>query len=551
MKQRICGIAQGIRMQESRLRKGRKLSMKHSPAQSIRAFILNNRAACTGAAAAFLCGILTHLYILTNKFYNYFEMGNIFSRMPYDKSDVLPMGRVFMPFITSFSSYYSQATINGILCMTVLAAAVFMLIDCLRIKSLLYAAVAGCIAVTFSGVASYLSYGVNSDLFCISLCLAVMSVWLTQKYKRGYFAGSICLCISLGCYQPFLSAAIAAVYGILFLDVLRKETAWKELVLKALKYLGMMAAGFALYYIVLQTALSVTGIAMGDYHGVNEMTSFTLKGIAKGFVFTYLYFLSYFFTTAYNGGILPLAANAVAAVLMLLFLVSLIGKREKGKLQPILLLCLLPLGVNAAPFLMADRVGNGVDNYMIFSVVITYFLLLAAAEECDGKKLFQKERRFHLAQWGAVLSCAVTVVSGFYVCNMSYHRLEAVTKQAAGLLERVAYRLEETEEWQEGKPVYFAGSSNLFNEYYVISIPEFDRPGNVAGTELKPWYSYEALVKYMKEYLHFPLAQPTEEQIAFIEGSEELMQMPVYPLDGSIAEINGVLVVKFAEIVQR
>lgn len=521
--------------------------MKHSPAQSIRAFILKNKAACTGAAAAFLCGILTHLYMLTNKFYNYFEMGNIFSVMPLEKSDALPMGRVFMPFVTSLSSYYSQATINGLLCMTVLSFSVYMLIDCFRIKSLLNAAIAGGIAVTFPGVASYLSYGVNSDLFCISLYLAIASVWLMQKYRKGYFAGSICLCISIGCYQPFLSAAIAVVFGILFLDVLRKETTWKELVIKALKYLGMMAAGFVLYYVVLQIALKVTGITMGDYHGVNEMTSFTLKGIAKGFVYTYLYFLSYFFTTAYNSGILPTIANVTAAVLMLVLTVSLIMRRKTGKLQPVLLLCFLPLGVNAAPFLMADRVGNGVDNYMIFSVVVTYFLLLAVVEESGVRKLFQREKLLHLTEWGALLSCMVIVLSGFYVCNMAYHRLEAVTKQVTGLLDRVAYRIEGTEEWQEGMPVYFAGNSDIFNEHYEISIPEFELPGNVAGTELKPWYSYVAMIKYMKEYLHFPIAEPTKEQIALIEAGDELTRMPVYPLEGSIAEINGVLVVKFAE----
>ncbi len=70
----------------------------------------------------------------------------------------------------------------------------------------------------------------------------------------------------------------------------------------------------------------------------------------------------------------------------------------------------------------------------------------------------------------------------------------------------------------------------------------------MAGTELKPWYSYEALIKYMKEYLHFPIVEPDKEQIALIGASDELMRMPVYPLDGSIAEINGVLVVKFAEM---
>ena len=48
----------------------------------------------------------------------------------------------------------------------------------------------------------------------------------------------------------------------------------------------------------------------------------------------------------------------------------------------------------------------------------------------------------------------------------------------------------------------------------------------------------------MKEYLHFPLGEVTKEQIQMIEGSAELSKMPVYPAEGSIAEIDGVLVVK-------
>lgn len=518
--------------------------MKDSPTESIKAFIGRNRIPCTGALTAFLCGLITHLYIITNKFYNYFEMGNIFSTMPYEKSDTLAMGRVFLPIVTAVSGYFSSAAINGVLALTVIAIAVYMLVDCLKLRSMLFAALAGGIVVTFPGIASYLSYGVNSDIFCISMCLAVGAVWLTQKYRRGYIGGALCMCISLGCYQPFLSVAIAVVFAILLLDVLRRDVAWKELVLKSLKYLGMMVVGFILYYVLLQIALKVTGITMGSYHGVDEMTSFTLKGLVKGFVYAYIYFLRYFFTTAYNNGLIPTVANYVAAVVLLLLLVRAFRQRKKsGKTQMILLFCLFPLGVNAAPFLMGDRVGSGVDNYMLFSVIMTYLLLLAVMETV-AQKWSDQVCLMHTAEWTVVITCAVTVISGFYVCNMAYHRLDAATQEVAAFLNRTAVRIEETQEWQEGMPVYFAGSSQIFNDHYEVSIPEFEELKNVSGTEIKPWYSYEAVYKYMKEYLHFPLGEVTKEQIQMIEGSAELSKMPVYPAEGSIAEIDGVLVVK-------
>lgn len=517
--------------------------MKHSPTESIKAFIGRNRIACIGAFAAFVCGLITHLYMITNKFYNYFEMGNIFSTMPYEKSDTLAMGRVFLPIVTAISGYFGSAAINGLLVLTVLSLAAYMLVDCLKLRTALFAALAGGIVVTFPGVASYLSYGVNSDLFCISMCLAVGAVWLTQKYRWGYIGGVICMCISLGCYQPFLSVAIAVVYAVLFMDVLRREVPWKELVLNALKYLGMMIAGFVLYYVILQIALKVTGITMGSYHGVDEMTSFTVKGIVKGFVYAYIYFLRYFFTPAYNNGIIPTVANYVIAVVMIALLVKAFRDKKAGKMQIVLLFCLLPLGVNASPFLMGDRVGSGVDNYMIFSVIVTYLLLLAIVE-FSGKESVGSKRRGYTAEWITMIGCVVTVVSGFYVCNMAYHRLDAATQEVATFLNRAAMRIEETQEWQEGMPVYFAGSSQIFNDYYEVSIPEFEQLQNVSGTEIKPWYSYEAIYKYMQEYLHFPLGEVTKEQMALIETSDELAQMPLYPADGAIAEIDGVLVIK-------
>ncbi len=519
--------------------------MRYSPTESIKAFIDRNCVACTGAAAAFLCGLITHLYVVTNKFYNYFEMGNIFSTMPYTKSDTLAMGRVFLPIVTAISGYFSSAAINGILVLAIISIAVYMLVDCLNLRSKLFAALAGGIAVTFPGVASYLSYGVNSDLFCISMCLAVGAVWLTQKYRRGYIGGMLCMCVSLGCYQPFLSVAIAVVFAILFLDVLRHEMAWKELVLKSLKYLGMMVAGFVLYYVILQIVLKITGITMGSYHGVDEMTSFTVKGLVKGFVYAYIYFLRYFFTPAYNNGWIPTGANYVAAAVMVFLLIRAFRSKKTGKTQIALLFCLLPLGVNAAPFLMGDRVGSGVDNYMIFSIIMTYLLLLAFMD-CATEEMTGHIRTLHTAEWAVTLACVVTVVSGFYVCNMAYHRLDAATQEVATFLNRAAMRIEERQEWQEGKPVYFAGCSQIFNEYYEVSIPEFEELQNVSGTEIKPWYSYEAVYKYMNEYLHFPLGEVTKEQMQEIEESAELANMPVYPADGSIAEINGVLVVKIS-----
>lgn len=522
--------------------------MNSSPASKLKSIYYSHKSASLAAIAALVCGMLTHLYVMTNKLYNYFEMGNIFSTMPYTKGDTFAMGRVFLPVVTTLSGYYSAAPINAVICMILIALAAFLITDLLKITSKTYAMLLGAVLVTFPGVASYLSYGVNSDLFCMSMLLAVLAVWFTEKYRFGIIGGIVCLCISIGCYQPFMSVSIALIFAVIFKKVLLEDITVKELFQKILRYVIMLVAAFVLYYVILQIALKISGITMGDYHGVNEMTSFSVKGIAKGFVYSYLYFAKYFFTTAYSNSVPALIMNVLAAAVLLFAIVQLIARKEKGKIWPILLLMLFPLGVNASPFLMADRVGNGVDNYMLFSLLVTYAILFAVLEGLYLKNAKEKKTyKASIYQWGSVIAAVIIVISGFYVCNMAYHRLDATTKEAANFLNRVAYRIEETKEWQEGMPVYVAGSNHLFNDYYEVTIPEFEKLTNISGTEVKPWYSYEAVYKYMKEYLHFPLREIDEEQAKQIEESEELAAMPVYPLEGSIAQIGDVLVVKLSE----
>lgn len=506
------------------------------------------------AAAVLVCGMITHLYMLTNKLYNYFEMGNIFSDMPITKSDTLAMGRVFLPFVTAISTPYSSPMINGILAFLMIAAAAYMVVDLLAIRKGLYAVLCGVVMITFPGIASYLSYGINTDVFCGAIVLAVLSIYLTEKLRFGWLGGIVCLGVSIGTYQPFMSVAIAVVFLLLFRQVLELEMSWKQLVVKSLRYAAVLAAGFVFYYVCLQIALKITGITMGDYHGINEMTSFTLKGIVKGIVYAYGYFLAYFFTVTYTNSYFAVICNLAAAAALTALLVCRFraGKKEYRTAvrvsQVVVLFALLPVGLNAAPVLMADRVGNGVDRYMMFSVILTYVLLMKAADDADGAESSSGNAVRPLALWGAVLSVALTAASCFYICNMAYHRLDAATQSIGNYLNRIAADLEKTDEWKAGMPVYFANCRDPFGAYYEVDLAIFERPAKVEGTELKSWYNYEALVNYLEEYMHFPITVASPEQIERILADGKLREMPVYPQEGSMQTVDGVLVIKMNQV---
>lgn len=543
-------------------------------------------------ASTFLTGFLIHFYMFSNKMINYFEMNNILTPMSMDKGDTLAMGRWFLPVVSRLSSVYSMPAVNGMICLVCLSLIACMLVDVFGLKSRVLILLCEGLIVSFPGVASYLSYGVNSDVFCVALLLSVLSGWVLYKSAcsvKGMIISAVVLCFCIGVYQPFMSVTIAIIFCMLYLQVWQEGKGFIFILKQVLRYVLTLAAGFILYYIVLQIVTAATGISVGDYHGINDMTSFTLKGIAKGGVYTYFYFLYYLFSMEYANFPLVIVFDGLAAALFLLYTIAGYrkfqkGMREKGSLIcQILLVVFLPIGVNASPFLMADRVGNGVDRYMMFSMMLLFALLLklmeavadagkkavenggsrqngpegetdgqgADGERCRGAKSKEEKgvsaRLEALPQWVVILAVTAVIWGNYYQCNQGYYRAEAMTKSTDSLLTRLAYRIESAEGWSPELPVYLAGCEALFNENCDTEIEAFTGLTRVDGTEIKPWYNEGAVVKYMQVYLNFPMHTVSNEQKENILASAEFAQMGIYPQRDSMRMINGVLVVKFGE----
>lgn len=523
---------------------------------------------------SYLAAIVAHLYVLTNKFFNYFEMGNIFTHMPFSQEDSLGLGRWFMPVATNLLTYFSMPLVNGLVVFLMLALSAALIVDMLEIKSSAYGVLFGLIFVTFPGLASIMSYGVNCDLFSSALLLSVLSGYLfvrsirQNKWVRGVILGAIPLSLSLACYQPYMSVTIGMLYMMLFMQVYRKRTDLKTFIPMVFKSVLMLAAGFILYYVILKIMLTVTGISLSDYHGVDSMTSFTPKGIAKGFVYSYLHFIKYFFTTEYTYTIGRIVCNCIGAVVFaaLLFRRMRInrGAVHKGsdatadktylvrdRMTNALLLILflyLPLGVNASPFLMADRVGAGVDRYMIYSLMFLWALLLAMMDDNTDENTAQLTKsRKNLLQWLGGFSVICAIVTGLIITNQAYHRLEATTQATEGLMVRMAARMEQTEGWNKDIPVYFVNPRNMVNSNYGPEVTDYRNLTNLPGTFLRAGYGEEAIAGYMNTYLRFPVKLATEEEIARVEANPAFGKLKAYPDASAVQIIDGVMVVKVSE----
>lgn len=530
--------------------------------EQIQGFLQKHKMQIWVFTITFFCGYFIHFYVFTNKFFNYFEMNNILTGMSFYKGDTVEQGKWFIPILSSVSTIYSMPAVNGMIGIIFLSVFNLLVCDLLKIKGRFFGVLTGLVIMTYPSVASYFSYGVNTDVLTIAPCIGVFSIWLIEKgrqeenKKRGLCyitVGTSLIGLTIGSYQPFFAIVIAAVYGLIFVDALQNNLEWKEIWKKIFFYAVILIVGFVIYYVGLKLVCAITGVQVGDYHGANEMTSFTVKGIAKGFVYTYFYFLYYFFSIEYSNYKILIIANVILAVILAALVVKYIAirqeKNQKNTAMIVLLFILLPLGTNAAPFLMADRVGNGVDRYMMFSILFVYFIVIKLASDFPWKVSLKKKCN-QIEQWLFIVSAITVVISGAYMCNQAYYRMECMTNQENAYLTRVVARMENTEGWNGDIPVYIANCRSVFNNNYDVDIPQFDNLTRVDGTELKPWYNRSAIAKYMRVYLHFPVNEATETQIKQVEQTNAYKKMESFPAESSVQIIDGVMVVKFNEVAE-
>ena len=513
-----------------------------------------NRNARISFYAAIIAGFITHLFIMTNKVFNYNEIAVLF----LDKQDMtmgrMAEGRWFVGFIGQLiGDNYSMQMVTGVIGILLLACISGMIVGLLEISKPLYAVLIAAGLVTFSAISSFFAFTQLGDAWFFALFLAVFAVFLSENKKWGIWPGLICIGLSLAIHQAYVSVAIAFMFILLFQKIFEKNSSLKPLLPNIGRYLFILIGGFAFYYVGVKITAAVYQYNLSDYHGISDMTEFTIRGICKGFVYSYLYFVRYFFTTQYLYSYFFVVLNVLLMICLLSYVIRSIilsfRKREiMNGILKIFMVLVLPVGMNGLPVLLADRVGAGVDRYMMYSLVFLWVLMIYLADRAEAKEYeVVKGRKIFL--WVITIGIMLNIGHDYVIDNQAYYREQAVTNQVDDFLNRVVARIETTEGYEAGMPVYFDGCSSLF-EQYPLELPSFDMLAEMRGTAYEPNYSSDGIVRYLNYYLHFPVTSANQELVNGLIQTQEYEQMECYPAANAARVINGVMVVKISDTLE-
>jgi len=506
----------------------------------------------TALLSTFVFYIFAHGYRFTNPM---FSGDSLLMIHQTDSAWEISLGRFIHPFLIFLRGGITNPFLISVLSALWIALSAYLVVDFLDINRYLsvvfVAAVMVCNTTVLVISSTFISY---SDFYSFALFCSVLGAWLLKKEKWPYIIlGTLFFVVSLGTYQAYICMAIAMVM-IHFLLNVTDFSSLKDMVLRILKYMLPFAVAAVLYILIwklfqnifhIWTATTQNGLSsMGDF---SDISLWTIIAATYENVFNYFFNPETFTTITFRGNSLSIIWTYTLRVIHVAVLISLIiafiQKNRTAKtslwqrIVQVLIVLVFPIGIN-----FVCIITKGTEHtIMIYAFCLVYILAVRIAE-CNLPLPAEEPscRKVCLPWFVTLVSVAVLLWSDIVYSNQVYLKKDLQEQATLSLMTRIVYTIESTEGYIPGvTPVAFSGSFE-----YTPSIPEME-----AFKDIRPYGMGSSTLTYVgTDYAFLTHFMNVNMNLTRINGDlEAVKQMPVYPAKGSVAFVDGTLVVKIAD----
>ncbi|MBR6850826.1 MAG: glucosyltransferase domain-containing protein, partial [Lachnospiraceae bacterium] len=485
----------------------------------------------------------------------------------------IALGRVGQPFLVFLRGGITSPFLISILAAGWISCAVVITVHLLRLKNY------GSIVLTAAVMASHISLiAANAnflpwvDFYAFALFLAVFGVWLIRRKRvRSMIAGVVSLAFCLSVYQAYICVAIGLFMILLLLD-LTEETTWKVFLKKSLLSAGALFAG-ALVYVVfwkviqkslhIWTADSYNGLAsVGDY---SKLSVGTVLGLTYRNVFSYFWEPISFITMTFREkdmSIVWIWLQRIGNILLIAAMIVLLRRLNRRtqtavwqKVFQTLLLVVFPLGINFVCFL-SQGMEHSLMTYAfclvpVLAVALTdrqmpeqgSFIELPPEKEASislTKRLAERIMRCTPAFLLLAAILGMQIWCHIVYANQVYLQKQAQERAAQSLMSRIETDITHAQGYIPGEtPVAFTGS---FETSPYIKAQE-------AFSTLQTWGTAQTALSYIgTDYAYLNYFENMKMNLTRVDAQDErVKEMPCYPVEGSVAYIDGILVVKISD----
>lgn len=495
-------------------------------------------------AAFFACiitGYLVHLYAFTNLI----PCSDGLSRM-YDTQQMTVSGRWFLHYASALNGFTQMPAVIGFLSLLLLSLAAVLAVDLMKLRSRYLGGVCGAVMAAFPCLGYTFLYMFTASAYCLGIFMAVLAVWLAVRGKWWLVPAVLLLAMAMGTYQAYAAVSIALSVLVVIEYLTRPEATLRGTLLLGCRLVGFLVLGAAAYYGILQIFLRVKHVQLLSYLGMDTvMTHYPFSKLPSLLVTTYKQVAAFFFVPGSANGYDTPVMSVLNALLLLAAAVSLVVcLRQDGLLrQPwrvlllLVLILLFPLAINFGQVMSPYSAPTPIMKY---AFVLVYLAALLMLDRVDGR--IPRPRLASVA--GAVCVCAL-LVSFLQTNNLLYTASAQAHRATQSYLTRMMTRVEDCDGYEPGMDVVIIGTipdaqmQSAIDSYAQVS--HYSVPIHQLATMNKHIYYY------LNDWLSIPIAEPSEETMIAVSGSDAFAAMPLYPQQGSVQVLDGRLVVKLGD----
>ena len=490
-------------------------------------------------AATALCMLLAHGFAWFNLFPSH--DGTI---LVFDADVVmLQLGRwVELLYFRFVRGRINAPWLNGAFTIVWTSLAVYLVGQLLQLGKKATIALCAVFSTAISVTLLYATYYDKTDLYACAMFLAVWGVYAVRRFRCrwwGVLFCSGCLCLAMGLYQGYIEFAIGLFLICLLRDCLTEDLAWAEYLRRGVKAVVSLLLGGVLYAVSLKVVLAYKHLELIDSdNGLQQMSRAgvadylaRLPGAYKQ-VFTTL--LGY---DVWNNRGMRLA-TAVCLLLGLACLVLALCKKPlRAAVQVIILLVLLPLGLNVV-YLLSEKHPTLLMLYPVYLVYALVLLLTGLEPDTIPRS----------AAWLACLLCAFIAVQNVIYANGAYTYRKLVYENTRAQVYTIMAKVEDLPGYVEGEtPVVFSGDftdSNFTYHNDLIRLYEEGETG-LSGSAI----TYDGTIKWWFGNIMGSSAKVVNTQAELDAWAENpaVQAMPSYPASGCIAMVDGAAVIKLSD----
>lgn len=495
--------------------------------------------------STFVIGGLAHLFAYGNLMVSNDSLAEFYASGRWPKAY---LGRFFYSVYVSVAhGKIAVPWLIGFLSLLWCSLAVYLMVCIFKIRnqSILFLIAGICVTnpTVYALTATYI-HDLDADLFAMLLAVFAVCLWdwasnnLNWRSSLKYFfIGSVVLSISLGLYQSYVSVAISLIIMKCIYEVLENNNFQNTLV-KGLWGAMMLLLAAICYLAEVKVFQIITGISMLDnnsYNGLGNIQQIFDGNIFYRIVEDYRDFIDTFQNFLFSSELPKVMEGVMILLLLCICFFCVIGLKKidwKSRCLVLLLLMVLPFGMNIS-FFLSNGMGHVLMKYAVWFVWVFVVILMQWFDENINMAESVKKG----FQCIVIISLTLIIIENIYTSNAIYMKKEIEYQSTLSYMTAVADKMEEHKEYIVGEtPVLFIG------EYLGNSKDGFENYNKITGVGINGPITYRSSYEAYFEYvLGIPVIMSEEMSL---ENDIRVLEMPVFPKEGSIEKIDEVLVVK-------